>query len=189
MFTGITEKLAEIEDVREHQGIRMVHVRKPSRWKVLRGQSVMIDGICSTVMHVGATTFTVEYMNETLAKTTAGSWAKGRMVNLERSVTPRTMLDGHIVQGHVDDVAKVDERQDGVVHIRLPRELARYVAPRGSIAVNGVSLTIARVKGRDITVALIPHTLKHTNLDALQEGDVVNIETDLIARYLDTLRA
>lgn len=188
MFTGIIEKTAVIRSTRDATGIRRVEIDKPTGWKLTKGQSVAVDGVCSTVVAITARSFFVEYMAETLSKTTMGSRTKGTRVNLERSLTLTTLLDGHLVQGHVDTAAPITaiSPSGASTHITLtlPKPLIRYVAPRGSITIHGVSLTVARMRGVTVTVALIPHTLAHTTLGTLRVGDFVNVETDLVARYL-----
>lgn len=192
MFTGITERTGKVKKLATRGSVRGVTLEKPSSWKLTKGQSVMVDGICSTVVSGGKGTFLVEYMPETLRKTTAKTWKPGTQVNLERSLTLQTLLDGHLVQGHVDGTAKVTkvtkEGNSKLVTIDIPKSLVRFVAPRGSLAVNGVSLTVAKRVGTKVTLALIPLTLSHTNLGTLATGDLVNIETDLLARYLLSAR-
>lgn len=192
MFAGIVEKKARILSVEKSERILRVRVEKPRSWKLALGQSVNIDGVCSTVVRTSTASFDVEYMPETLSKTAAGSLAKGRVVNLERSLTYGQRIDGHPVQGHVDTSTSVREirslGKSKEVTIKPSALLARQAALHGSIALNGVSLTIARKHGPNITVALIPHTLSSTNLGALKVGDAVNVEFDHSAAYLAGLR-
>jgi riboflavin synthase len=191
MFTGIITATAKVLEAKRAGDIVRVSIEKPKAWKLTLGESIAVDGICSTVVAKSAKAFAVEYMPETLKKTTAGAFAKGTVRNLERSLTLGTLIDGHLVQGHVDaraNVASIVKGKDGyLISFTLPQSLLPYSAEHGSIAINGVSLTIARKKGKTITVALIPHTLAHTNLGGLKKGDDVNIEVDLVARYLGTL--
>lgn len=165
-----------------------VRIKKPAAWKLNRGQSIAIDGVCSTVTSHAKDYFEVEYMPETLLKTTANSFVPERLLNLERSLTLNDYIDGHVVQGHVDARARVvvvaKEGNTRRITIEIPQALKRYVAALGSIAINGVSLTVARMQGSRATVALIPHTLTHTNVGSLQRGDQINIEVDLMARYI-----
>lgn len=188
MFTGIIQTTVPITSATEKGSLRQVRVKKPKGWKLKLGQSISIDGICSTVTKQDASSFEVDYMEETLKKTTAGSFEKGVTVNLERSLTLNDYIDGHIVQGHVDARARVVsvavEGESWLITIALPPHLTRYVAALGSIAINGVSLTVARLSGAHATMALIPHTLAATNLGALEKGDEVNVEADLMARYI-----
>jgi riboflavin synthase len=189
MFTGIIQAKARVKQTKPSEGNIRAEIEMPKGWKFAKGQSVAVDGICSTVIASTAKSFAVEYMPETLSKTTAGRFDKGSAVNLERSLTLKTFIDGHLVQGHVDgvgNVSNIDTKDGGyLMTISLPKPLLKYVAALGSIALNGVSLTVARLKGSRATVALIPHTLSHTNLGGLKEGDTVNVEVDLIARYLE----
>src|SRR5665213_1335545 len=189
MFTGIiqaTTKVKEIKRAGECIQVRLQKPKKPSVWKFNLGQSISIDGICSTVTKQSKDFFEVEYMPETLLKTTAGSFMKDALVNLERSLTLRDFIDGHVVQGHVDARAKVstivEHGTPRDITIEIPLSLVRYVAALGSIAINGVSLTVVRLASGKATVALIPHTLVHTNLGNLKKGDSVNVEVDVMAR-------
>ncbi len=187
MFAGIVEKQARVLAVRSQGDILSVRIAKPRAWKLARGQSISVDGVCSTVVKSTASAFEVEYVPETLSKTTMGSLKQGSVVNLERSLRLGQRIDGHPVQGHVDAATPVRQIQSRGTAIELTikpnAQLARRVALHGSIAINGVSLTVARKHGPNITVALIPHTLKATNLGLLREGDEVNVEVDVTARY------
>lgn len=192
MFAGIIEKKARIM-VAEKGGLMLrVRVARPRGWKLSLGQSVDIDGVCSTVVRTTRTAFEIEYMPETLSKTTVGSFKKGRVVNLERSLKYGARIDGHPVQGHVDACVPVrDVRVLGKskeITIKPNPALARAAVLHGSIAINGVSLTIARRHGPNITVALIPHTLRTTNLDEIGVSDMVNVELDHSAVYLAGVR-
>ena len=191
MFTGIITATAKVKDTKRAGENVRVSIEKPRDWKLTLGESISVDGICSTVVAKDAKTFAVEYMPETLKKTTAGGFTKGTSRNLERSLTLGTLIDGHLVQGHVDaraKVAKIEEGKAGyLISFIIPPALLPYIAEHGSVAINGVSLTVARRKGKTATVALIPHTLTHTNLGTLRKGDDVNMEADLVARYLGNL--
>lgn len=188
MFAGIIEKQSRILSAEQKAGILRVRIAKPTKWKLIEGQSVSIDGICSTVVAMRAAAFDVEYMPETLAKTTAALFSKGRSVNLERSLVYGQRIDGHPVQGHVDAALPVrDIRINGKsreITFKPKAAVARAISLHGSIAINGVSLTVARKHGPNFTVALIPYTLKHTNLQDLQVGDLANIELDHSSSYL-----
>lgn len=192
MFTGIIEAQSRIISVQKNRGSSRVRIVLPRGWKLRNGQSVSIDGICSTVEEARAAHFDVTYMPETLRVSTARSFAMGTIVDLERSLRAGDRLDGHIVQGHVDGVGivtAVRTRGDSKeVTITVPHSLMRFIAPKGSIAVNGVSLTVAARKGNSFTVALVPHTLSHTTFGTVAKSARVNIETDLIARYLAALK-
>lgn len=188
MFTGIVRATAEIKKVEKRGANRAVSIAMPRGWKLPSGASVSVDGICSTVVRSRRGMFEVDYMPETLKLTTAADFKPGRIVNLELSLHLGDALDGHFVLGHVDEVADVARIiASGGAHevtFRIPKELQKFVAHKGSITVNGVALTVARMKKGECTVALIPYTLKHTNLGTLRKGDRVNIEVDLLARYL-----
>lgn len=187
MFAGIIEKKTRILQVGRDKDVLRARISKPAAWKFAVGQSVNVDGVCSTVVRTAVGWFDVEYVPETLSKTTVSGFAKGRMVNLERSLKKGDRIDGHPVQGHVDMKTPVREVKvlgaSRELTIKPNAQLARRVHVHGSIALNGVSLTVARKHGPNITVALIPHTLKTTNLEDLSAGDEVNVEIDLLARY------
>ena len=158
------------------------------------GASIACDGCCLTVVKVEPeggefqSVFSVDVSNETLSKTTLGTWRAGRKINLERSLTPTSELGGHIVTGHVDGIAAIVSREpDGDsmrFEIDVPDHLARFIAPKGSVALNGVSLTVNDVDGSCFGVNLIPHTLQVTTWGELAAGDQINLEVDLLARYV-----
>lgn len=192
MFTGIIRATAVVKKVGERRLGRLVAVAAPRGWKFEKGASIAVDGICSTVVRQGNGFFEVAYMPETLRATTAESFAKRTIVNLEQPLKIGGTLDGHFVQGHVDGVATVARIAlrggSREITFHIPRELGKFIAYKGSITINGVALTVARAKGSECTVALIPYTLAHTNLGALKVGDHANVEIDLIARYLAKLK-
>jgi riboflavin synthase len=191
MFTGIIEAKAGIRATEKKGGLK-VYIEKPKGWKLKLGQSISIDGICTTVETISRDAFSATYMPETLRISTAKDFQEGSIVNLERSLKVGDRLDGHFVQGHVDCIGAVKEiRVRGnskEIRVGIPRVHMKFIAPKGSIAVNGVSLTVASRTVDSFTVALIPHTLEHTTLGTLSKGAHVNIETDLIARHLATLK-
>ena len=191
MFAGIIQKTAAIQAVATQGEGRVVRITKPAGWKLKAGVSVAVDGICSTVVRTDRATFTVEYMPETLRCSTARFFKRSSLVNLERSLLFGAPIDGHFVQGHVEGTAKVARiaarGNSRDLTLRIPRALVRFIATKGSITINGVALTVARMRGSECTVALIPYTLAHTDLGALETGDHVNLETDLLARYLAQL--
>lgn len=187
MFSGIIEKQGRVVSVSDHDSIRGVRIRTPRGWKPILGESISVNGVCSTVARKRAGTFDVEYMPETLSKTTAGSIIKGASVNLERSLVYGSRIHGHFVQGHVDAagrvVAQLYRGRACDLTVAIPRALMRYIALHGSITINGVALTVSRRGPASCTVSLIPHTLSRTNLRQLSVGDQVNIEVDMLARY------
>lgn len=192
MFTGIVEELGTVAGVHLRGGDARLEVHGPAVTDGVRlGDSIAVDGVCLTVVDVSAGTFAVDVMPETLARTTLGGLEAGRRVNLERAVRADGRLDGHLVQGHVDGVGVLQERRPGPrwddLRIGLPVPLARYVATKGSIAVSGVSLTVTGVGDDWFGVSLIPTTLAATTLGGLEPGDQVNLEVDVIAKYVERL--
>lgn len=191
MFTGIVESSSVIKKIERQKGGVRISVQTPKGWRVPLGSSVALDGICLT--SVGASTKNLEFdlMEETLSKTTAKNFKVGSIVNLERPLKANGELGGHFVQGHVDTYAPVRSvRTRGFSHdltIEISPSLRFLVAEVGSIAINGVSLTVSKKRGRLVTVSLIPHTIKFTNLGLLKRGDRVNVEVDVLARYLAAL--
>lgn len=192
MFSGIVQATARIKALEEEKKMLRARIEAPRAWKFPLGASINVDGICSTVVQKGSGYFDVEYMPETRSKTTASSFKKGRLVNLERSLKFGDRIDGHPVQGHIDCAAPITMiTKNGAsreLTIKPSAKLSRQAVLHGSIAINGVSLTIARKHGPNMTVALIPYTLKHTSLGALKEGDMVNVEFDHSRAYLDNAR-
>jgi riboflavin synthase len=193
MFTGIVEELGEVVAVERLAGdsarftFRGATVVADAR----HGDSIACNGVCLTVAAVDGDGFTVDVMKSTLDLSSLGGLAPGARVNLERAVTMATRLGGHMVQGHVDGVGTVLARDPSehwdLVEISLPPELARYVVSKGSIAVDGVSLTVAALTAGSFTVSLIPTTLELTTLGHRKPGDAVNLEVDVIAKYVERL--
>lgn len=192
MFTGIVTDIGEIVSV-EPRG-RLSRLRVASAYDaqtIALGASIAHSGVCLTIVHVahegGRTVFDVDAAAETLAVTTVGNWSAGTRVNLERALKVGDELGGHIVTGHVDGVARIVTRDsfDGMTRfwIETPRALSRFVAQKGSVALDGVSLTVNDVDGDRFSVLLIPHTLAVTTFGARGAGDALNIEVDLMARY------
>ena len=193
MFTGLVSDIGEIIAVRERaEGLRRLAIAcSYPRASISEGASIACAGVCLTVVETaeqgGRTSFAVDAAAETLKLTTVGRWQAGRRINLERALKLGDELGGHLVAGHVDGVAVVtarDELTDMLrLELRVPAELAGFVAPKGSVALDGVSLTINEVAGDMFSVLIIPHTLKVTTLGGLAQGAEVNIEVDLMARY------
>ena len=193
MFTGIIESVGRIVSVEPRGGDVRMHIESADGYvsDVALGDSVAVGGICLTVREKTAQGFTADLSVETLQATSSGGWAAGRRVNLEKALTPHKPLGGHLVSGHVDGVGRLIERHQEARSWRMqfeaPAGLARYIARKGSITIDGISLTVNDVEGRAFGVNIIPHTLDQTTLGDLQPGDAVNLEVDLIARYLERL--
>ncbi|HLU57145.1 MAG TPA: riboflavin synthase [Pseudonocardia sp.] len=197
MFTGIVEEIGEVTAVREDADVVVFTIRAGTVTSDARhGDSIAVNGVCLTVVDPeGSTdgTFSVELMPETLKRSSLGAVVPGTKVNLERAVPVNGRLGGHIVQGHVDGVATLLSRSPGErtdeLRFSLVPDLARYVVEKGSITVDGVSLTVAGVTDDSFTVALIPTTLSHTTLGMRRPGDTVNLEVDVVAKYVERLTA
>ena len=192
MFTGIVVELGRVVALDWHGEGAVIAVRAPVVTADARhGDSIAVSGVCLTVTGVDGDVFTADVMKETFDRSALGSVAVGDEVNLEPAVTPSTRLGGHIVQGHVDGVGTVLRRTPGErwedVQIGLPDELARYVVEKGSIGVDGISLTVTAVDERSFQVSLIPTTLALTTLGRKQVGALVNLEVDVIAKYVEKL--
>jgi riboflavin synthase len=197
MFTGIVEEYSKVTGLDLFADSARLTVAWPLVAKALEpGSSVAVNGVCLTVTQAADGQFTVDVMGETLARTGIGTLASGCSVNLERPVAVGGRLDGHIVQGHVDGVGVITQtrQEDGwrVLRIALPAELCRYVAKKGSIAVDGVSLTVSDLNpdpgtGAWFEVSLIPETITRTTLGESKVDDVVNLEVDVIAKYVERL--
>ena len=188
MFTGIITDLGVVRRIAPGASTRMEIATAYDVSSISLGASIACAGVCLTAVAMGEDSFDVDVSNETLACTTLGQWAIGRRINLERPLRAGDELGGHIVSGHVDAVGQVVARHADGGSVRftfaLPAPLAAYVAPKGSIAVDGVSLTVNEVGDALFGVNLIPHTLEVTSLSTLQPGDKVNLEIDLVARYI-----
>ncbi|HIE04539.1 MAG TPA: riboflavin synthase [Candidatus Latescibacteria bacterium] len=192
MFTGIVECMGTVLEVRETRGVRRLRIGTPwpSGW-VKVGDSISVDGACLTVVDAGKGYISAEVVRETISRTTLGKLRRGDRVNLERPLRLGEGLGGHIVLGHVDGVGRIAgrvDRQGGAIfEIFLEPDLMKYVAPRGSVAVDGVSLTVLDVRGDVFSVSIIPHTLSVTTFRFKRRGDLVNVEVDVLARYLERL--
>ncbi|WP_030450359.1 riboflavin synthase [Herbidospora cretacea] len=194
MFTGIVEELGEVVAVDPlPQAARLAFRGALVTQDARHGDSIAVNGVCLTVVAVDGDVFTVDVMQETLDRSSLGALKPGSPVNLERAVRADQRLGGHIVQGHVDGTGVIVRREPDehweVVTISLPADLARYVVHKGSITVDGVSLTVASVSGEEFTVSLIPTTLALTTLGRKVAGDPVNLEADVIAKYVEKLVA
>jgi len=185
VFTGIVEELGE---VRELAGGRLVVACRNVLEDAEAGSSMAVNGVCLTVVQRGRDWLSFDLSPETLARTSFQRLREGDPVNLERPVTLATRLGGHLVQGHVDGVGTVESlEEDGTLSVRAPEELLRYLVEKGSVAVDGVSLTVATLDGDCFEVALIPHTLAVTTLGRAKPGDPVNLEVDMMAKYVERL--
>jgi riboflavin synthase len=193
MFTGIVEELGSVTAVEALTDAARLSIRGRALDDVKSGDSIAVNGVCLTAAEVRPDGFTADVMNETLRRSSLGGLVSGDAVNLERAVTPTTRLGGHIVQGHVDGVGIIADRRPAdhwhEVDVELPEELAKYVVMKGSITIDGVSLTVAGLAGSRVTVSLIPETLARTTLGAREIGDPVNIEVDVLAKYVERLLA
>ncbi len=194
MFTGIIEHLGRISSVETVGGDRRMRFEAPGYLKGSGlGDSIAVNGVCLTATDFSDDHFYADLSGETCNLTTAGGWKAGQTVNLERALTPAKPLGGHLVSGHVDGLGKLISRHEEARSWRMlfeaPAELARYIARKGSICIDGISLTVNEVEGSRFGVNIIPHTLAHTTLGGLAAGDAVNLEVDQIARYLERLLA
>ncbi|MET7880303.1 riboflavin synthase [Micromonospora profundi] len=193
MFTGIVEELGEIVGVTPTaDDSALVAVRGPLVTSDARhGDSIAVNGVCLTVVEAADGVFTADVMGETLRRSALGALRAGDPVNLERAAALGSRLGGHLVQGHVDGVGELISREPAeqweTVRFRLPAALARYVVEKGSITIDGVSLTVAEVGADEFAVGLIPTTLKLTTLGAKGVGDPVNLEVDVVAKYVERL--
>ena len=192
MFTGIVTGIGTVRRIARAGDLRAEIGCGWDMGTVAIGASIACAGVCLTVTDKGADWFGVDISAETLSKTTLGGWAEGTRVNLERSLRVGDELGGHIVSGHVDGVADIAAMaasgDSTVVTVRAPAHLAQYIAAKGSVALDGTSLTVNAVDGADFTVNLIPHTLAVTTWGGVRSGDRVNIEIDMLARYVARLR-
>jgi riboflavin synthase len=192
MFTGIIEELGVVEALEDQGDAVRLTLRGPRVTADARlGDSISVNGCCLTVADRDGETFTADVMRETLDKTSLGVLEPGARVNLERAVTASTRLGGHIVQGHVDGTGSVVRREPSehweLVEVSVPAGLSRYLVDKGSVTVDGVSLTVVDAGDDSFTVSLIPETLARTTLGLKQAGDPVNLEVDVIAKYVERL--
>ena len=207
MFTGIVEELGRVVRLETNEDCARLTVEAPTVTQdASLGDSISVNGCCLTVAAMHGSTFTADLMAETLTRTTLGSQAPGDPVNLERALRATDRLGGHIVQGHVDATAEVLDRSHGehwdLLRVGLPQEIARYVAVKGSVALDGVSLTVVDVEdaqrdapdasptpgaGASLSVGLIPETLRRTTLGTRRPGERVNLEVDVMAKYAERL--
>jgi len=189
MFTGIIEATGKIVTHQLISGKKLITISRPAIFDDLKiGCSIACDGICLTVVQFDDKAFTVEIMNETLQKSTAKNWTSGKILNLERALKLNSRLDGHFVQGHIDRelrlISHLKREGTDYLHLEFPRQESNLIVPQGAIALNGVSLTIAEIRSNYFSVALIGHTLTHTNLGTIKTGEKVNVEYDILGKYV-----
>ena len=195
MFTGLIEAVGEVVALTPRPtGARLTVVSRHIVADAKEGDSICVNGVCLTALDVDAQTFTADLAPETLARTSLGQLKTGDALNLERSLLPTSRLGGHIVQGHVDGtgvIHSIQELGDGIwwLTVDVPPELDRYIVFKGSIAIEGISLTVAAIENLKLSVTIIPHTWTHTNLHRHATGHRVNLETDVIARYVEKMLA
>ena len=193
MFTGIIETIGEIKRVEKKQGdVRLtVAAVGLNLSETHLGDSIAVNGVCLTAINITAGEFVADVSNETLSTTTMAEIKAGSSVNLESALLAKTPLGGHLVSGHVDGVVRVVERKVDARSIRftftMPSELSRYIAQKGAICIDGISLTVNMVDEQTFSTNIVPHTIKITTLGMRQVGDLVNLEVDIIARYLERL--
>jgi len=192
MFTGIIEEVARVDTLSRRGTAAVLEVIATKVLQSMQvGDSVAVNGVCLTVRRQSSASFRVELSEETLNRSTLGNLQTGSLVNLERPLLPTSRMGGHFVQGHVDAVGKVlairADADFAVWKFLLPASIERYVVEKGSIAVDGISLTVASLTKGAFEVALIPHTLESTNLRTRQIGDAVNLECDVLAKYVESM--
>lgn len=192
MFTGIVEEVGEIASVERGRQSAVLHIRcKEVLEDTKIGDSIAVNGVCLTVTSISGEGYTADVMSETLARSSLGSLRPGSRVNLERAMAADGRFGGHIVAGHIDGVGTLTDisRDETAVWYRIcaAEDLLRYVVEKGSIAIDGISLTVAYVHERDFGVSIIPHTQANTALAQKKRGDVVNLETDIIGKYVEKL--
>ena len=194
MFTGIVEeigRIARVDVLGENRRIQISAPRLASELKT--GASVSVSGVCLTALDIGKGSFHADLAPETWQRTSFSRLKVGALVNLELPMRASGRFDGHIVQGHVDGVGQfqrfeqIADSENWWLTIQLPAELEKYVVHKGSIAIEGISLTVASLKDRDCTVAIIPHTVESTNLKSMRPGDLVNLEVDVVAKYVEKM--
>jgi riboflavin synthase len=194
MFTGIIEEVGEIAEISDSGGFRTLRVRARRILNGIQtGASISVNGVCLTARTIHVDGFTADLSNETLERTSLKVLAAGSLVNLERPMRADGRFDGHIVQGHVDGVGRIRaftrKGDDYRLEVEFSESALRYIVEKGSISVDGISLTIARVRPCVFEVAIIPHTFDNTNLQRVQPGDPVNLEFDVIAKYVERMLA
>tara|TARA_Y100000768_G_scaffold172777_1_gene129324 strand:- start:334 stop:927 length:594 start_codon:yes stop_codon:yes gene_type:complete len=193
MFTGIIEEVGQVTGINKNQDLYSMSIRSK---KILDdakvGDSISVNGTCLTVTSIDVDIFTVDIVRETLERTNLKSLQIESFINLERAMKASSRFDGHIVQGHIEGLAKIlsinNANDNFIITLKLPKKLSKYCIYKGSIALNGVSLTIAKKDKNIIDIWLIPHTLKHTTFKYNKVGDYVNVETDIVGKYIENFQ-
>lgn len=194
MFTGLIEEVGSVAESQARDGGRRIVISSSSLVKELKtGDSIAVNGVCLTALDITPQSFAADLAAETVARTSLARLQQGSPVNLELPTKAGSRLGGHVVQGHVDGVGKllsleqVSGARDWTLTIEVPADLARYIVFKGSICIEGISLTVAKITEARVSVAIIPHTYQATNLRSLQPGDPVNVEVDVIAKYAEKM--
>ena len=192
MFTGIIEEVGTVSRILRSGSSSFIEIQaKKVLEDVHLGDSIAVNGVCLTVTHFGGGMFRADVMNETLSRSSLGSLASGSPVNLERAMAAGGRFGGHIVSGHIDGTGTIsDIRNDGIAvwyTVSAPPELLRYIVEKGSVAIDGISLTVAKVTDTSFSVSIIPHTAAETILGTKKTGDTVNLENDIIGKYVEKL--
>jgi len=194
MFTGIVEEVGKVTTIKQERGTRRLTVAATHLAKELRkGDSIAVSGVCLTAVDITPGSVTFDLADETWKRTSFSRMHEGALVNLELPMRADGRFGGHIVQGHVDGTGeflaldRIPGADDYWLHIRIPADLARYVIFKGSLCIEGISLTVAQIEGLEVTVAIIPHSWEMTNLRSLKAGDPVNLEADMIAKYVEKM--
>jgi riboflavin synthase len=190
MFTGLIEQTGKVAAIAKRGGWKIKISASSIAKQLTTGDSVAVSGVCLTALNISKTSFEAHLAEETVARTSLSRLKTGSVVNLELPTKAGSPLGGHVVQGHVDGVAqllslKKTAGEDWRLRLSLPRELAKYVVNKGSISVEGISLTVAKIAGEVVEIAIIPHTYSATNLNRLKAGDPLNIEVDVLAKYAE----
>jgi len=194
MFTGLIEEVGRVEKIKEDGGKRRLTIsasRLPSELKI--GDSISVSGTCLTAVEVHSQSFAADLAAETWARTSFSRIRQGALVNLELPMRADGRFGGHLVQGHVDGTGKflglepIPSGNDFWLRLEITQDLERYVVHKGSLSVEGISLTVAKLEGNMVTIAIIPHTIEMTNLKSLQPGDPLNLEVDLVAKYVEKM--
>ncbi len=194
MFTGIIEEVGKVNRIARENGKRRLTVSASRLTKELEtGDSIAVSGVCLTALEITPKSFSADLAEETWKRTSLSRIKPGALVNLELPMRADGRLGGHIVQGHVDGTGKflaldrIPDAEDYWLRIEVPSTLSRYVILKGSLAIEGISLTIAKIEANEATVAIIPHTVEMTNVKSLKSGDPVNLEVDMIAKYVEKM--